>query len=100
MGVRLHNCKEITKAFGTLPLNLVECGFFLGALLHGLFRNVLTGVRPLVCVYAGAPHLRTAGRPGARLLHGPLYPHARALVGDTRAGAVMPLMPPIAVDAR
>ena len=28
MGVRLHNCKEITKAFGTLPLNLVECDHF------------------------------------------------------------------------
>ena len=74
-------------------------GLFLGALLHGLFRNILTGVRPLVCVYAGAPHLSTAGRQGARLLHGQLSPQARALVGDTRAGAAMTLMPPLSVDA-
>src|SRR5215471_16955921 len=37
------------------------------------------GVR--VC---GAPHLSTAGKRGARLLHGQPYPHARALVDDTR----------------
>src|SRR6266702_1413829 len=74
-------------------------GLLLGALLHGLFRNVLTGVRPLVCVYSGAPHLSTAGRQGARLLHGQLYPQARALVGATGASAAMTLMPPISVDA-
>src|SRR6266498_204221 len=28
MGVRLHNCKGITKGVGALPLNSVECGIF------------------------------------------------------------------------
>src|SRR5215467_10091993 len=28
MGVRLHNCKEITQGVGALPHNSVECGLF------------------------------------------------------------------------